>query len=290
MLGRADQGRDRKPVAQRLAQTGEVGAYAVMLLGAAGREAQPGDDLVEDGQRPVLVDEVDQRLELARTGLVGPRGLDDHRRVLTRVALQGTRQRVQVPGPDGLDQRHHRLRDAALPGRGSDVPVVPSVVAGGDHALAPGQGPGQPHRRRGRLRAGLGEAHALHPWHRGHDPLGDLHLESMGKGEADPVLKLRGDPRPHRRVTVTEDDRAQGHREVQVLVAVHVPDPAAVGASQEVGRDALSPLRRALAHRLRGAGNDPARAGQQLLGARQAALRGSELAGHRTGHPARSGP
>ena len=46
----AADGADRQPAADHLAERGEVGRHVVLRLGAAGVEAEAGDDLVEDEQ------------------------------------------------------------------------------------------------------------------------------------------------------------------------------------------------------------------------------------------------
>ncbi len=53
VLGGAGQGRDRHPVAQRLAQAHQIRLDAVVLLSASGRQPEAGDDLVEHHQRSV---------------------------------------------------------------------------------------------------------------------------------------------------------------------------------------------------------------------------------------------
>ena len=57
-------GAGRAP-ADRLGQAGDVGRHAVELLGAAQRNAEAGDDLIEDEQHLVFVADAAQALEEA---------------------------------------------------------------------------------------------------------------------------------------------------------------------------------------------------------------------------------
>ena len=63
---RAAVGRGRQAAADDLAHDREVGQHAGQLLGAAGRDAEAGDDLVEDEQRAGLGRALAQQLEEAR--------------------------------------------------------------------------------------------------------------------------------------------------------------------------------------------------------------------------------
>ena len=59
---------DRHPVGDRLPHRRQIGRDAEQLLRAAGREPEPGDDLVEDQHDPVSVTELPTALEEARLG------------------------------------------------------------------------------------------------------------------------------------------------------------------------------------------------------------------------------
>src|SRR5690606_14245985 len=80
MLALAGERRDGKTVAQRLAETGEVGLHRIMGLRTAARPAQAGDHLVQNEQRAVAMAKILEAPEVARIGLVAARGLQDERR------------------------------------------------------------------------------------------------------------------------------------------------------------------------------------------------------------------
>ena len=72
---------DGVPAAQRLAVGDEVGRDAVVLLGPAVREAEPGDDLIEDEQHAVAGAGFAEPLEESGLRRDAPvEGLDDDRR------------------------------------------------------------------------------------------------------------------------------------------------------------------------------------------------------------------
>ena len=106
--------------------------------------------------------------------------------------------------------------------------VVPAVVVALElhDPLAAGEAPSQPDRVVRRLRAGAAEDDAFGRRDHGDEPLGQLDLERVCGGEADAVLVHRPDRRrANSRVVVTEEDRPERRVEVDVLVAVDVPDP-----------------------------------------------------------------
>src|SRR5262249_52283604 len=67
-VGAAGDSGERKAAAYDLAQTAEVGRYAVVFLGAAIGEAEAGDDLVEDQRNAVLGGDRAQGLQEAGLG------------------------------------------------------------------------------------------------------------------------------------------------------------------------------------------------------------------------------
>ena len=137
---RAAERRGREPAADDLAHHREVGQHTREFLRAAGRDAEAGDDLVEDQQRVVAGAEVAQQLEEARRGRdqahVGRVGLDQDRREL--VLGEGA--------PDGLGvvPRHD---DRVRGGRGRHARATRGCPAW------PGRSPpARAARRRGRGR------------------------------------------------------------------------------------------------------------------------------------------
>src|SRR5262249_49817773 len=83
-LARSPVGADGQPTADDFAQTRDVRAYAVELLRAAERDAEPGDDLVEDQYGIVRTRNLAQAFEESRArrhdAHVAGYGLDDDRR------------------------------------------------------------------------------------------------------------------------------------------------------------------------------------------------------------------
>jgi hypothetical protein len=63
--------------------------------------------------------------------------------------------------------------------RSVDVPVVPTVIPGGNHVLAAGERPRRADRHAGRVSAVLGESHLLSAGNQLDQPLGELDLERV---------------------------------------------------------------------------------------------------------------
>ena len=93
----------------------------------------------------------------------------------------------------------------------------------------------------------------------------------MRQREGDAVAELGAHGRGDVGIVVAEHDGTQRHRVVDVLVAVHVPHVAALGALQEQRRHAAHELRVALAEGLRAGRDDFLGAREVLLGAREGA-------------------
>ena len=114
--------------------------------------------------------------------------------------------------------------------------VVPAVVVALEleDALAAGERPREPDRVERRLGAGAAEDDPLGGRDHLDEPLGELDLERVGRRERHAVLVHR----PHRgrvdpRVVVAEQDRPERRVEVDVLVAVDVPDARALRLGHE---------------------------------------------------------
>ena len=238
-----------KPAAERLGEGGDVGLDAVQLLRAARRDAEAGDDLVEDQQRTVPLGDLAQELEVAglRRDDAGVRlnRLDQHRRdvgavlgeellhVLAVVVL-ADQQRL---GVDGRNTGRCRLRNLGvafgvlgvyLGMTAPEVRIGEAVVAALhlDDLVAAGVGPRQPGGGHGRLGAGVGEADQIDARHHGYDLLADLVVQIVREGGDAAAL---GD-RFHHRVgdllgVVSKDQRTVAEAVVDILVAVDVPEP-----------------------------------------------------------------
>ena len=122
----------------------------------------------------------------------------------------------------------------------------------------------------------FGEPHALRAGYRCRDPFGDCDFELVRKRERDAVSELALDRRVDHRVSMAKENRPQRHRPIEVLVAIHIPDPSASATRDEVRGDALGPLRRSLRHRLRCPRDELRCRAQQLRRSVEAACRAVE--------------
>src|SRR5262249_19789366 len=99
-LARSPVGADGQPTADDFAQTRDVRAYAVELLRAAERDAEPGDDLVEDQYGIVRTRNLAQAFEESRARRhdthVAGYGLDDDRRDVAPALSEDRLHRIQV--------------------------------------------------------------------------------------------------------------------------------------------------------------------------------------------------
>ncbi len=263
VLGLPDERRDRHAVPEGLSEGGQVRDDAVPLLRAARREPETGDDLVEDDERAGGVRAVEDALQEALRRLLGAHGLQHDCRRRPGLPFERGVERAEVVEQKGVGERPNCFRNTDRPRGRPDVPVLPAVIAAHDDAVPAGAGPREAHRRRRRIRAGLREADAIRARHQGGDPLGYLDLDRVREREDDSVAQLALDRLAHRGMAVSEDDRAQRHREVEIPVAVDVPDIRALGARDVRRRDALHPLRGVLGERLRVGRDDALRALEQ---------------------------
>ena len=144
--------------------------------------------------------------------------------------------------------------------------MVPDI----DDDVPPGRGAGHAHGGGIGLRSRLEEPHHLGARDEVPEPLGDLHLEGMRQREDAAALELAGHRLGHGRVGVAEGDGGQAQDVVHVLVAVHVPDAAALPPVEEDGVGALHEHAGSLAERLGGAGDHPPGAVEPAHGAVEA--------------------
>ena len=115
----AGQRRHRESVRYALAERAQVRLDVVDELGTALMPAEPGDHLVQDEQRAVLVAQAAQAVEVARGGRLDRLGLQDHRGDLARMGVEqaGQVRQVVVGELDGE-------LPGCLPGCPADIGVV----------------------------------------------------------------------------------------------------------------------------------------------------------------------
>jgi hypothetical protein len=237
-----------KPAARDLAEHGQVGGDAVALLGAAARDPEAGDHLVEDEERAGGVAERAQPLEEPRLrrddAHVPGDGLDDDRRQVLGMALDGRAHVLDVVV--AADERvrggagRHAGRGGDAEGRhagprGGEERVGVAVVAAGEleDPVAAGRAAREAQRAHRRLGPRRDEANLLDRGHGVDELLRERHL----------ALGRRAEGRPRRSrllhglddlgIGVPEDERPPGHHPVEIAVALRVPDVGALAASSE---------------------------------------------------------
>ena len=180
--------------------------------------------------------------------------------VLGKDALE----RAEVVVREGSSQLAHGRGHPAAARGCTDVPVLPAVVTAARDHVTPGVRARGSHGARRGIRAVLAEADHLRARHDLRKRLGHLDLERMGERERDAIGELLLYRRDHVGIVVAQDDRAERHHVVDVLVAVHVPHVAPPPALEEDRRYPLDELSVALAERLRARGDDLAGTGEVL--------------------------
>ena len=243
------------------------------------RDAEAGDDLVEDEQGAVLRGQLAQQREEAGLGRdeahVGRVGLGEQRGDLV-LGERGADGVDVVPGHDHRAARRGlgdagRRRDALggeARARLREQAVDVAVVGAGelDERLAAGGRAGEPDRAHRRLGARGRHAQHVDARHALADELGELDLAGRRRAVARAERGGRGDGLDHRRVGVAEDQRAPGADVVDVDVAVDVEDLRALGALDE---DRVAADRAHRAHgRVHAARQDAERAPVELRRAR----------------------
>ena len=247
----AAEGAHGQAAADHLAETPQVGAYPVELRGAAARQPEAGDDLVEDQQRPGTVACRPQALQETRRrrhqSHVGGHRLHQHRRggvVDLGHHVVGRHHRV------GHGARCHAVAAAqALVGHAAAARrqqrIRVAVVAARelDDLVAPGGAACQAHRRHGGLGAAGDQPQHLQAGHPGTHLAGQAHLALGGGAVAGAVGGGRGHRPDDRGRGVAQDAGAVALDVVDVAVALHVPDVSALRPCHEVGRPADRPER-----------------------------------------------
>ena len=195
-------------------------------------------------------------LEEVIRGLHDTNGFQDHGGDPAGTLGKDALERIEVVVDEGPGQFADRRRHSTATRGTPDIPVLPAVVAAAGNHVAPGIRACGAHGARRDVGAVLAKTNHLRARHDLRQHLGHFHFQRVGEGERDAVRELA----PHRgedvRVVVSEDDRPERHRVVDVLVAVHVPHVAPSPALEEDRRDALHELRRALAEGLRARRDD----------------------------------
>ena len=217
-------------------------------------DAEAGDDLVEHQRGALVLGDGAQLLQ----EVLGPQRrmaalhrLHHDSRDVVAVGLdplQGLRIAVAQHRHvgDGLrrDARRHRQRA----GRGTTaglhqhlVELAVIVVVEDHNALAPGDGPGHAHRRHHGFRAGVAEGDALVARHLRHQ-CRDLAGQRRLRPDREAFLQLRGDGGGDEVGRMAEHGLAVAVHQVDVFVAVDVPDLRSLGARGQDRIDQLLPL------------------------------------------------
>ncbi len=251
-VGAAGDGPDGEAAAEQLAVGGEVRCDAVQLLRAARGGAETGQHLVEEqhdavaaGQLPQPAYELD-RLEL---GVPALHRLHDDRGDVAGVPgdrLQGGVAAVvehQQIGDGGLRNAsgdgHGELVGAGAGAAAEDVVGVAVVSAQeGDDLVAAGGGAGETDGRGVRLGTGVGEGHPLQAGQLGEE-LGRLAGLDVARAELDATGQVLADGLGDEAGLVAEEEDAEAHRDVDVLVAVDVLESC---PARPVARDRVQHL------------------------------------------------
>ena len=222
------------------------------------RDAEAGDDLVEDEQRAVGVGLLAQQLEEA--GLrgddahVGREWLGDDRGELVlgrapRARASGSFQGTMTRGP-GRGLGHARRGGDGLRGQArarlGQQPVDVAVVGAGElqDLVAAGSRAGEPQRAHRRLGARGGHAQHLHRGHARGDLLGERDLAPGRRAEARAALGRRDDGLEDLRMGVAVDERPPRAYPVDVAVAVDVDDLRALPRSMNSGSRPIARMAR----------------------------------------------
>mmetsp|Transcript_41301 Transcript_41301/g.100220 ORF Transcript_41301/g.100220 Transcript_41301/m.100220 type:complete len:396 (-) Transcript_41301:89-1276(-) len=241
---------DGQAAADHLAERGQVGRDAPVLLGAAVRDAEAGHHLVEDEESAVvradLAELVEERLVRNDEAGVSDHALEDHAGDLAFVRLEERLDRLDVvvrrdkSGGRGAGGDARRVREAegghARAG-GHEERVRVAVVAPIelDHLLPLGVRAHQPQHSHARLGARVGEADHLHGRDGLDHHLRQLVLQSARRAERRALVHSLLDRIEHAVVCVADDRRAPRADVVDVLVAVDIPRVCALDAVEDDG-------------------------------------------------------
>jgi hypothetical protein len=261
--GGAAAGGARPPAADRLAHRRQVGGHAEPRLGAAVRDRER-HHLVEDEHDPQPLRDRAEALDVLLRGLDHPRraldGLEDDGRDARAFALEDLLGAVGIVERD-LDELVDDAREHAGRRLGRDADrrraardhVVGVTVVAALRLREPRPArvrAREAQREQVRLRAGDEEADALDRRH----PLDEQRRHPvlevpLGAAELGALLELLDDCVPDPVVRVPVDDDPVADAEVEVLVAVDVPDPRALAALEQDRVGELVPHAAAVAGR-----------------------------------------
>ena len=245
--------RERQATADDLAVGREVGTHAIKLLRTTRGDAKAGHHLVEDQRAAGFVGNAPQRLhELAWLNgwvLVLDRLRHDGRQFGAALAQDAQRVfAVPVEHQDVLDGVRQDAgcgrQGAQLLGAAHDHLVEDAVVRVGENRdrLAAGHCAGDAHGAHHGFGAGVAEGHALHAGEFG-DQLRDLGRERVLRADFDAGVQLIDHRLEQRIRLVAQQVAAEARQQVDVLVAVEVPKPRALGAFDDEGVDKVFPQR-----------------------------------------------
>ena len=239
---------DRQTPADDLAQAGQIRCDAEAFLRPTQRNAKAGDDLVEDQERPLLACHGAQMLEESGLGRnhthVARHGLDDHRRDLAWMGLEGVthgrqvvvRHRHRLGSRRGGHTRRIGLTKRQRSRAGLNKQVVGMTVIATvelEDLVAPGEGSRQTQRAHGGFCARADEAHQVDAREGLLDNTRQVELGFGGGAVAGAAGRGLLDGGDHAGMRVTGDQRPPGCQVIDVAVVVDVPDGGAFGTRDE---------------------------------------------------------
>ena len=235
---------DRHSATDDLPVGRNVGLHAKPRLGPAGMDAEAGDDLVENQRGTSLLGNLAHRvqellgLKLRLPALHGLHQYGGQRTGLRAQNLQGSRIAIRQHG----DLAHHIVRNARRNGQraelaleglafGEDLVVHPVVVARKvNNALASGDCARRAHRPHDRLGTRIAEGGPLLPGHLAEQP-GDLARQGGLRADLDTLHELLFQGDAHELGVVPKQIGAKAHGDIEVLVAIQIPDLRAGGTA-----------------------------------------------------------
>ncbi|CAB3969489.1 hypothetical protein BCO9919_03787 [Burkholderia cenocepacia] len=225
----------RQAAADDLAVRREIGPDAEHRLRAARMDAEAGDHFVEDqGDASLLGDAAQflQECDGLQRRVAALHRLHHHGGERRRHPANGLERGVAaVVEQDHVLDRAERhaggdgFRHAVRVRRGERA-VGMAVIRMREHhdLVAPGHGAREPHRGHDGLGAGVRERHAIEAGHAG-KARGDFTDEAGARAQFERALPFPGDLLLDEIRRVAEQMHAEAHREIDVLVAVDVPQP-----------------------------------------------------------------
>ena len=244
-------GAHRQPAPYYLAQGGDVGGDPIQRLRPAIGNPESGDDLVKDQHRSLLLRNPPQSLEEPLGGRhhshVPSHRLHDDAGHIPRVFLEIPLHRCQVVvvGHQGFLRvgiRHSRAGGDAVGHRPRSgphqKPVGVAVVAARelDDLVASRVGASQADGAHAGLGPGTHQPDAVHRRQRLAYHLRQLHLPFCRCAKAGAVARGLPQRFHHCRMGMAQGQRPPRAYIVDVLVSVHIPDPAALPPGDEGGR------------------------------------------------------